>query len=259
MSRTQKDVVDYFPHVTRAATGDTLTILQSKWGNDGYAFWFKVLEKLGHTDGHYIDLRNPVKRQLFLAYLRMDEQTTVEIIDLLVEMGNYDKDLWNIGVIWCDNFIKEVAGVYQNRKRNLPSKPILNGSNLITTVEIGITTDNLTSNRVTNSDSRVEYSIVDDSRVDENIGDAPPEWYFILDKFKKFEVSSEWLDEIEDKYSYLGLAEVAREFVDYWSERRKEIRSMKASFRNRLKYMSSKPATGPNKYTSGKFGHLVQQ
>ncbi len=55
MARLQKDVVNYFPHDANACAGDTLTVLQSRFGNDGYAFWFKLLEKLSSTDGHCID------------------------------------------------------------------------------------------------------------------------------------------------------------------------------------------------------------
>ena len=67
MARPQKDIVSYFPHDANACTGDTLTVLQSRFGNDGYAFWFKLLEKLASTEGHYIDCRNPTKWQLLLA------------------------------------------------------------------------------------------------------------------------------------------------------------------------------------------------
>ena len=55
MARTQQDTVQYFPHDTGASDGDTLTILEANFGNDGYAFWFKLLEKLGRAPGHSID------------------------------------------------------------------------------------------------------------------------------------------------------------------------------------------------------------
>ena len=49
MSRPRKAVVDYFPHYVNH--GKTLFILEQKYGNDGYAFWFKLLEMLGGSDG----------------------------------------------------------------------------------------------------------------------------------------------------------------------------------------------------------------
>jgi len=49
MARPRKQTVDYFPHDTDVSSGKTLTILQSKYGNDGYAFWFKLLRMPGVT------------------------------------------------------------------------------------------------------------------------------------------------------------------------------------------------------------------
>lgn len=53
MARPTKETVDYFPHFVKC--GRTIFILESKYGNDGYAFWFKLLEILGDTEGHYYD------------------------------------------------------------------------------------------------------------------------------------------------------------------------------------------------------------
>lgn len=134
MARTKKDVVDYFPHDAGASQGDTLTVLQGRYGNDGYAFWFKLLEKLASTEGHFIDLNNPMKLQVFSAKMGITEITTVEILNLLVEMQAIDKELWDSRLIWCQNLVNNLVEVYKNRKRNLPRKPNTNHSNPITTV-----------------------------------------------------------------------------------------------------------------------------
>ena len=127
MARVQKDVVNYFPHDAHASTGDTLTILQSSFGNNGYAAWFKLLEKLSTTEGHYLDCSNPIKWRLLLAYLGTDEITTVGILNLLVEMQAIDKDLWQAKLIWCQKLVDNFADVYKNRRREIPQKPITTG------------------------------------------------------------------------------------------------------------------------------------
>ena len=123
MARTQKDVVSYFPH--DANGGDTITVLQSRYGNDGYAFWFKLLEKLASADGHFLDCRNPIKWQLLLAKTGVNEITGVEIMNLLVEMQAIDKDLWESKLIWCQKLVDNIAEVYKNRRREIPLKPML--------------------------------------------------------------------------------------------------------------------------------------
>ena len=47
MGRLPKKGVEYFPHDTIAASMPTLFVMQAEFGNDGYAFWFKLLEFLG--------------------------------------------------------------------------------------------------------------------------------------------------------------------------------------------------------------------
>ena len=51
--RPKKAIVDYFPHFV--SHGKTMFTIEMKYGNDGYAFWFKLLEILGSTENHYID------------------------------------------------------------------------------------------------------------------------------------------------------------------------------------------------------------
>jgi len=141
MARTQKDTVSYFPHDAHACSGDTLTVLQSRFGNDGYAFWFKLLEKLASTDGHFLDVSNPTKWQLLLARTGVNEITGVEIVKLLVEMQAIDKDLWDSKLIWCQKLVDNITDVYKNRRREIPQKPLITKDNPITTGKKAITTE----------------------------------------------------------------------------------------------------------------------
>lgn len=61
---------------------------------------------------------------------------------------------------------------------------------------------------------------------------ALPEWYATLQKFKPFKFRQAYIDDIEKKYAELDLLEAAKGYVEYWSARRKQIRSVEASFRN---------------------------
>lgn len=156
MARTQKDTVSYFPHDANASSGDTLTVLQSQFGNDGYAFWFKLLEKLATTEGHCLDCNNPLKWQLFVAKMGVNEITTVEMIKLLVEMQAIDKDLWQSKLIWCQKLVDNLSEVYKNRRREIPKKPITTKGITITTGKKVITTGSSTQ-------SKVKYSKVDNN------------------------------------------------------------------------------------------------
>jgi len=157
MARILKDVVSYFPHDANACAGDTLTVLQSRFGNDGYAFWFKLLEKLASTDGHCLDVSNSTKWHLLLAKMGVNELTGVEIMNLLVEMQAIDKELWDSKLIWCQNLVNNLADVYKNRRREIPQKPVTTEKKPITTDDNAITTGRGTQSKV--KESKVNKSI----------------------------------------------------------------------------------------------------
>ena len=131
MGRKQINTVDYFPHF--AKWGKTIPILKGKWGNDGYAAWFQLLELLCAEDGHYYDCRQSDKWHFLLARIGVSEQVARQIFDLLAELGKIDRSLWEHGVIWCQHLVQNLAPVYQNRRRDPPIKPDLTTGELVST------------------------------------------------------------------------------------------------------------------------------
>lgn len=123
MARPQKAVVDYFPHTVKH--GKTMLALESRYGNDGYAFWFKLLELLGETEGHIYDCNNFANVEYMLAKTRIQEVIAYEMLDLLAKLGSIDPELWSKKMIWCDNFIEGIKDAYKRRKIELPQKPSL--------------------------------------------------------------------------------------------------------------------------------------
>ena len=123
MGRPRKQTVDYFPHFT-SSDSKTKFILEQNWGNDGYAFWFKLLELLGRSDGHYYDCSKTADSKYLAALTRIDETTVKEILDTLADLGNIDPELWaERKVIWCQNFVDNLQDVYSKRTAVIPKKP----------------------------------------------------------------------------------------------------------------------------------------
>ncbi|MCJ1995032.1 DUF4373 domain-containing protein [Lactococcus piscium] len=122
MARPKKQTVDYFPHDVNG--GKTLFIIEKRYGNDGYAFGFKVLELLGSTNGHVIDTRNPDQWEFLLAKTLASDSLATEMLDLLARLSAISSDLWVDGLIWSDNFLKNIADVYKKRRIEIPEKLI---------------------------------------------------------------------------------------------------------------------------------------
>lgn len=122
MARPRKDAVDYFPHFVN--WGKTIPILESKFGNDGYACWFKILETLGKTSGHALDCNDSMEWEFLVQKLRVSEETATEIIAVLCKLGALDATLWNEKrIIWSENFVAQLEPVYSKRRVSAPEKP----------------------------------------------------------------------------------------------------------------------------------------
>lgn len=120
MARPKKSTVDYFPHDTKH--GATIQVLESKWGNDGYAFWFKLLEMIGSHENHYIDCRKPSEWELLTAKTRVSYETATEIINMLSNLDAIDSFLWTKHqVIFCIKFLGRIEDAYRKRKEKLPT------------------------------------------------------------------------------------------------------------------------------------------
>lgn len=119
MSRQATATVEYFPHIVDAKI---MYVLESKFGNDGYAAWFKIQELIGSTDGHYIDCRNIAAWEYLTAKCMVDEEKLLRIIQTLANVGAIDGELWGNKVIFCQEFINNVADVYKRRKINIPTR-----------------------------------------------------------------------------------------------------------------------------------------
>jgi Domain of unknown function (DUF4373) len=124
MARFLTNTVEYFPHFANASEKRTVTVLETKYGLAGYCAWFKLLECLAKTDGHAIYCRNDVDYQYLSSRLHIDNGQLKNILNTLSDLSAIDQELWNNNhIIWSDNFVKQIAIVYHNRKREPPVKP----------------------------------------------------------------------------------------------------------------------------------------
>ena len=119
--------MDYFPHFV-STDSRTRFILEQNWGNDGYAFWFKLLELLCRSEGHYYDLSEVANGKYLEALMKVDGETANSILDTLADLGNIDRDLWEERkVVWCQNLVDNLQDVYSKRTVSAPVRPFTEG------------------------------------------------------------------------------------------------------------------------------------
>ena len=121
MARPKKQTVDYFPHYCNH--GKTMYILEQKYGNDGYAFWFKLLELLGSAEGHYLKFEGPADWEYLAAKTKLSGDACEEILNLLATLEAIDIEAWKYHIVWSDKFIENIKDAYRNRVVDIPGKP----------------------------------------------------------------------------------------------------------------------------------------
>jgi hypothetical protein len=153
MARPSKNTAEFFSHTV--AHSKTMFKLEAKYGNDGYAFFFKLLEMLGAADNHFLDLSNEGDWEYFAIRMKVDEDICAKIINDLVTWDKLDKELWTERkVIWYQKFVDGLSTLYANRRRELPQKPCFYNENP-EPVEVST---------VETTQSKVKYSKVKESK-----------------------------------------------------------------------------------------------
>lgn len=132
--RYKKNKIDYFPH--DCIHGRTMQILSTKFGNDGRAFWWTLLEVLGDTENHYFDTRNAADMEYLASKSLLPVISVTEMLGLLALLGAIDSELWENGIIWSQNFVDRISDVYKKRGVPIPVRPSLYTQKDISVTEI---------------------------------------------------------------------------------------------------------------------------
>lgn len=172
MARPKKSIVEYFSH---DSTPDiVVSILEKRWGNDGYAVWYKLRETLGRSDNHFVDCRNRAAVICICSTLGVNEQVFEDIMNLLAELQAIDPELWNSKIIFSAEFVKRLTDVYERRKVLPPTREVviqITGVELMSTetglmdTETQVSGDSVNNNRQSKvKESKVKEIKEDDTR-----------------------------------------------------------------------------------------------
>lgn len=164
--RKDKNTVDYFPHYVNH--GKTLFILESKYGLEGYAAWFKILEMLGKSENHYIDCRDESDWEFMCAKIPLMHTEMHEYLNLCAKLGAINAELWGKKVIYSENFVKNISDAYKRRSNNcLDVEDILNiidNNACINSINVNINSNNADKN----TQSKEKKSKENKSKEEEN-------------------------------------------------------------------------------------------
>lgn len=172
MATPRRNTVDYFPHLI--GYGKKMDFIEKRHGNDGYATWFKILESLATTDNHYLNLNDTIEVSFLSAKCNVDEAKLLDIINDLVRIKVFDKELWEYQVLWSQTFYDNIQDAYKRRA----TKPINLHTLCIHLVDIMIlprgfmhTSCKHNVSKTEDTVHKIPYIILDKSIVDNTIVD----------------------------------------------------------------------------------------
>jgi len=164
VGRKQRNTVEYFPHFV--GDSKTKSILKSKYGLDGYATWFQLLEILCKSKDHYFDCRDEWSYEWILSEIGIDKNTFENIMDFLARFEKIDPELWQNKIIWCQNLVNNLERVYDKRVSEIPRKPEFPARKS--------SEDAISGAEINKTGAEITQSTVKESKGKESIGGTPP-------------------------------------------------------------------------------------
>ena len=233
MARLAKAIVDYFSHDTKH--GKTLFTIEQKYGNDGYAFWFKLLELLGSTENHYYNCNDISNWEYLQAITRFDEEKAKNILETLAKLNAINAELWELKIIRSDNFIKNLDQLYKRRSIDVITNDAVKDLCIHQFHSEGFMSTSIPLNGVNvniKQQSKVKESIVDKSKVKETSlkdeSDFDKFWNLYDKKKDRKKCETKWKNlRVKDKEAiFANLSEYVKSTPD------KEFRKNPATYIN---------------------------
>lgn len=156
MARLKRDIIDYFPHPVK--DGERMDVMETTYGDKGYACYYKLLGYLGKSDGHTVDFSDDTELLKFSGRVKADKVLTIKMLNTMADLKAIDRSLWyDHRIVWCQELVDSVADLYKDKRhREPPSRPN----------KVGLNNNALEITDTKNPQSKVKESRVEESKVD---------------------------------------------------------------------------------------------
>lgn len=233
MARPKKQIIDYFPHYSDASDGKTMYILDNRFGNDGFAFWFRLLELLCRTPGQNYNYNESSSWQYLVVRTRVKEEMAKDILKALADAGAIDKELYNHQIIWSQNLVNNLVDVYKRRACELPIKPVIDNHNGVSVNNNPEIVNNKPVSRHKVKESKVNKSIKES--IEKNPPIISPDKKGVPENRTTTEAEFlEYVEETKKEFPDLNCEVEFGKFKLWWSEGKRHLTRPKTAWHNWL-------------------------
>lgn len=118
MARPKKKGLDYFPHDVHASSDEKIEAMRQLYGNDGYAFYFIILEQIYKQENCKLSLADKIFRTILRKKIVLENDLFEEMISTACKIGLFDSVEWKKSQVLTSKRVKDTArGVFKERKR----------------------------------------------------------------------------------------------------------------------------------------------
>lgn len=118
MARPRKDGMDYFPHDTDAVNDEKIEAMRAMHGNDGYAFYFILLERIYRAENAELDISKQSVRLALAAKVGITWELFNSMIETAIDIELFDRGCYEgFRVLTSEGIKKRHEDVKQLRER----------------------------------------------------------------------------------------------------------------------------------------------
>ncbi|MHB0976872.1 MAG: DUF4373 domain-containing protein [Candidatus Aquicultorales bacterium] len=116
MARPRKEGLDYFSHDTDAAGDEKVEALRAIYGNDGYAFYFILLERIYRTPGGELEVSDAETIQILANKVAVTPERFNQMLQTALKRECFDPKIYaERAVLTSDGIKKRMAPVLEKR------------------------------------------------------------------------------------------------------------------------------------------------
>lgn len=136
MARPKKEGMEYFPHDTDAVNDEKIEAMRALYGNDGYAFFFILLERIYRSGTGMLDVSSFTVRTVLINKLGIDQERFETMLNASFEVGLFDRETYEMhqcitsfGIKKRQNEVDEARTKWRGKKSKNQENEVFQGEN----------------------------------------------------------------------------------------------------------------------------------
>ena len=122
MARPQKEGLDYFSHDTDAVNDEKIEALRALHGNNGYAFYFILLERIYRTNEAELDVSDAETIQILSRKVAVTTEEFMQMLETAFRWKCFDREAYEKRGVLTSNGIKKRTSVVVEKRATMRDK-----------------------------------------------------------------------------------------------------------------------------------------